>query len=148
MKSVFLALLVASIWGLTPIFEKLSLLRASPFTVITLRFVFITVCVVAASVVTGKYREFALVDGKTLLWILLAGFLGGIVGLFVYFVALKQGLTSHIVPIIATYPLFTALYAFLFLNEPISFQRLIGIVLIVAGLILINWNNIGATSSN
>jgi drug/metabolite transporter (DMT)-like permease len=39
--------------------------------------------------------------------------------------------------------LFTALYAFMFLNEHISSQRLAGIILIVIGLILVNWNSFG-----
>ena len=143
MKAAALALFVASIWGITPIFEKLSLLRASPLTVITLRFMFTTTCIIVVSLATGRYREISSVDGKTLLWIVLAGFLGGIVGLFIYFVALKQDLTSRIIPIAATFPLFTALYAFIFLHETLSIHRIIGIVLIVLGLIFVNWSNIG-----
>ena len=143
MKAAALALFVASIWGITPIFEKLSLVRASPFTVITLRFMFTTTCIIVVSLATGRYREISSVDGKTLLWIVLAGFLGGIVGLFIYFVALKQDLTSRIIPIAATFPLFTALYAFIFLHETLSIHRIIGIVLIVLGLIFVNWSNIG-----
>jgi transporter family protein len=141
MKTTALALLVASIWGITPIFEKLSLVKASPLTVMTIRFVFTTTIVVAISFVTGRYREISTVDGKTLLWIILAGLLGGIVGLFLYFFALKQDLTSKIVPIAATFPLFTALYASIFLKEAITLPRLAGIVLIVIGLVLINWNS-------
>ncbi len=142
MKTAALALLVASIWGITPIFEKLSLVKASPLTVITLRFLFTTTIVVTISLVTGKYRELSTVDGKTFLWIILAGILGGIVGLFIYFVALKQDLTTRIVPIAATFPLFTALYASIFLREAITLPRIAGIVLIVIGLVLINWNNV------
>ena len=142
MKTAALALLVASIWGITPILEKLSLIKASPFTVLTIRFVFTAMCVAVASIVTGKYRELSSVDGKTFLWIILAGFLGGIVGLFLYFVALKQDLTTKIAPITATFPLFTAIYAYIFLHEPITLLRLIGIVLIVLGLMFINWNSI------
>ena len=141
MKTAALALLVASIWGITPIFEKLSLVKASPLTVMTIRFIFTTTIVVAISLVTGKYRELSTVDGETLLWIILAGILGGIVGLFLYFFALKQDLTSKIVPIAATFPLFTALYASIFLKEAITLPRLAGIVLIVIGLVLINWNS-------
>jgi transporter family protein len=142
MKAAALALLVASIWGITPIFEKLSLVKASPLTVITLRFIFTTTCVIAASLATGRYREIASVDGRTFLWIFLAGLLGGVVGLLIYFSVLKQDLTSKIVPIAATFPLFTALYAFIFLHETISIQRLLGVVLIVVGLIFVNWNSI------
>jgi transporter family protein len=142
MKTAGLALLVASIWGIAPIFEKLSLERASPLTVITLRFIFSASCLAIYSVVTGGYKDFASVDGKTLLYIILAATIGGIIGLLLYFTALKQDFTSKIVPIAATFPLFTALYAFLFLNEHISSQRLIGIILIVIGLILVNWNSL------
>lgn len=127
---------------MTPIFEKLSLERASPITVITLRFIFSASCLVAYSVVTGGYKDFATLDGKTLLYIILAALFGGIVGLLLFFVALKQDFTTKIVPIAATFPLFTALYAFVFLQEHISSQRLMGIVLIVIGVILVNWNNI------
>lgn len=141
MKTAALALLVASIWGITPIFEKLSLVKASPLTVMTIRFIFTTTIVVTISLVTGKYRELSTLDGMTLLWIILAGILGGIVGLFLYFFALKQDLTSKIVPIAATFPLFTALYASIFLKEAITLPRLAGIVLIVIGLVLINWNS-------
>jgi transporter family protein len=142
MKTALLALLVASIWGITPIFEKLSLINASPFTVMTIRFIFTATCVGIASLLTGKYRELTNVDVKTFFWIILAGLLGGIVGLFIYFVALKEDLVSKIAPITATFPLFTALYAYIFLHEPITLLRLIGIVLIVLGLMFINWNSI------
>ena len=144
MKTAALALFVASIWGITPIFEKLSLIKASPFTVMTIRFIFTAMCVAVASIVTGRYREISTIEGKTFLWIILAGFLGGIVGLFLYFVALKQDLTTKIAPITATFPLFTALYAYIFLHEPITLFRLIGIVLIVLGLMFINWNSISS----
>jgi len=142
MKTALLALLVASIWGITPIFEKLSLINASPFTVMTIRFIFTATCVGIVSLLTGKYRELTNVDVKTFFWIILAGLLGGIVGLFIYFVALKEDLVSKIAPITATFPLFTALYAYIFLHEPITLLRLIGIVLIVLGLMFINWNSI------
>ncbi len=142
MKTAGLALLVASVWGITPIFEKLSLERASPLTVITLRFMFTATCFVVYSVVTGGYKEFGSVDGRTLLYIILAALFGGIIGLLLFFTALKQDFTTKIVPIAATFPLFTALYAFMFLKEHISSPRLVGIILIVIGLILVNWDSL------
>ncbi|MGQ0792478.1 MAG: EamA family transporter [Deltaproteobacteria bacterium] len=146
MKITVLALIVAAVWGIAPIFEKLSLAKATPFTVITLRFVFTTAIVLAVSLATGKYREIANLDGRTTLWILLAGVLGGIVGLFIYFIALKQGMTSKIIPVAATFPLFTAIYASIFLGETLTFQKLLGIVIIVVGLVVLNWNSAGLRS--
>ena len=103
---------------------------------------FTATCFGVYSAVTGGYKDFGSVDGKTLLYIILAAVFGGIIGLLVFFTALKQDFTTKIVPIAATFPLFTALYAFMFLNEHISSQRLVGIIFIVIGLILVNWNSI------
>ena len=140
MKTAALALLVASIWGINPIFEKLSLVKASPFTVITIRFILSTICLVFFAFIGGsKLGEIRNIDGMTFFWILIAAVLGAL-GLYIYFVALQQDLTSKIVPIIATFPLFTAFYAFILLKESMSTERIIGIVFVVVGVILINWN--------
>lgn len=138
MTGALLALLVAAIWGLSPIFEKMSLVKASPFTAMTVRFVFTCAIVMAISLGTGKYREIMKLDGMTLLWICLGGIVGGIIGFLLYFFALRDGLTTKIIPIVATFPLFTAFYAWLFLKEQITLSRLAGIILVVAGVALIN----------
>jgi len=141
MKVLLLSLFVASVWGLAPIFEKLSLIRTSPFTALTIRFMFTTSIVVILSILTGNFKEIAKVDPKSLLWICLGGLIGGIVGLLVYFVVLKENLTTRVIPLTATFPLFTAFYAYLFLKENITMLRLIGIILVVIGVVLINWSS-------
>jgi transporter family protein len=94
------------------------------------------------SLATGRLSDIKQVDGMSLLWICLAGLIGGVFGLLLYFTVLKQHMASHIVPIVATFPLFTTVYAYFFLKEHISGVRLAGIVLVVAGLVLINWKQI------
>jgi len=141
MKVLLLSLFVASVWGLAPIFEKLSLIRTSPFTALTIRFMFTTSIVVILSILTGNFKEITKVDPKSLLWICLGGLIGGIVGLLVYFVVLKENLTTRVIPLTATFPLFTAFYAYLFLKENITMLRLIGIILVVIGVVLINWSS-------
>ncbi len=140
MKTTLLALLVATIWGINPIFEKLSLVKASPLAVITIRFIFSTIILVAIAFSGNIVEEVRTMKLMTYVWIILAGVLGA-VGLYIYFVALQEDHTSKIVPIIASFPLFTALYAYIFLKEQITTERLVGIVFVVAGVILINWNN-------
>ncbi len=142
MTGAALALLVAAVWGIAPIFEKMSLVKTAPFTALTIRFMFTTSIVVVITIVSGQFREIRNVDATSLLWICLGGLIGGVIGLFLYFVVLKDNLTSHIVPIAATFPLFTTIYAYIFLKEHISAVRLAGIFLVVIGLVLINWNNI------
>ena len=48
--------------------------------------------------------------------------------------------TSKIVAIVATFPMFTAIYAYLFLGESPGPMRITGIAFIVIGSILIEWN--------
>lgn len=139
MQAALIAFVVACIWGLNPIFEKLSLRDASPFTVITIRFLFTTVCLSIIALSTDRVGEIISVDRRSLFWILLSGFSGGLIGLFLFFVALKQDDASRVVPIVATFPMFTAFYAYLFLNENITPQRMLGIVFVVIGAVLINW---------
>ncbi len=140
MKATLIAFIVAMIWGLNPIFEKLSLKGASPLSAITIRFVFTTFCLVLVVLITGRFAQIIEIDGQTLFWILLSGLLGGLIGLFLYFTALQISDTSKIVAIIATFPMFTALYAYLLLGETPGLTRIIGIVFIVIGSVLIEWN--------
>lgn len=142
MTGAALALLVAAVWGISPIFEKLSLVKTEPFTAMTIRFMFTTAIVVIISIATGHFRDIKNVDGMSLLWICLGGLVGGIIGLLLYFVVLKQNLASHVVPLVASFPLFTTLYAYIFLKEQISAVRLAGIFLVVIGIVLINWDRI------
>jgi transporter family protein len=136
------ALLVAAIWGISPIFEKLSLEKTAPFTVMTIRFMFTTILVVIISLVTGQFRDIKNVDGVSLLWICLGGLVGGVLGLLLYFVVLKQNAASHVVPIAASFPLFTTVYAYFFLREQITPVRVAGIFLVVIGVVLLNWKSI------
>ncbi|MCH8029953.1 MAG: EamA family transporter [Candidatus Dadabacteria bacterium] len=143
MNIVALCLLVAFLWGIAPILEKMSLSDASSFTVLTIRSIATTVVLIVLTVITGKQQEVMAVDGKTFLLILAGGFFG-ILGLFIYFVALKQDLATRVVPLVNIFPLFTALNAVIILNERLTTQRTAGIVLVVAGVVLINWGQFTA----
>ena len=137
-QGALIALLVACIWGINPIFEKFSLKNATPYSVITIRFIFTAICLAVITLATGRLEEITKVDGRSLFWILLSGLAGGLIGLFLFFVALKQEDTSKVVPIVATFPMFTAVYAYFLLGEAISLKRAIGILFVVIGAILIN----------
>lgn len=131
------ALLVACIWGINPIMEKLSLVNATPLTVMTLRFIMTSIVLTFITAFSGKMHELKNLDTHTYFMIIIPAVLAA-VGLFLYFMALGKGDSSKVAPIAATFPLFTAVYAFILLKENITHQRLIGIVLIVIGLIVLN----------
>lgn len=137
-QGALIAFLVACIWGINPIFEKYALKNTTPFTVITIRFVFTAICLAAFTLIAGRLDELRSVDSRSVFWILLSGLSGGLIGLFLFFVALKMEDTSKIVPIVAAFPMFTAFYAYILLGEAISLKRAIGILFVVIGVILIN----------
>ncbi len=139
MRATILALATAAIWGLSPIFEKMSLRDASPVVVMTIRFLFISACATTFAIATGRVQEIFEISGKTLALILAAGLLGGIIGLFLFFSALKHGEASYVIPIAATAPLFSTIYAWILLEEKITPMRLAGISFIVAGAVIVYW---------
>lgn len=137
MNIVILCLLVALVWGIAPIFEKLSLKHISAFGALTIRSTVTTVVLITLAFMMGRQKEILGVDGKTLVYILLGGVFG-ILGLFIYFVALKQDAASRVVPLVNIFPLFTVLYSIVLLNETVTPMRLAGILLVVGGVYLIN----------
>jgi len=144
MTASLLALLVAFIWGINPIMEKLSLVKATPLTVMTIRFIMTSIVLTILTFYQGKFYELNNLDSKTYYYILIPAILAG-VGLYIYFIALGKGESSKVVPIVATFPLFTAVYAFLILKESITTPKIIGTFLIVSGLVILNWRSVVKT---
>ena len=144
MTASLLALLVAFIWGINPIMEKLSLVKATPLTVMTIRFIMTSIVLTIITIYQGKFYELNNLDSKTYYYILIPAILAG-VGLYIYFIALGKGESSQVVPIVATFPLFTAVYAFLILKESITTPKIIGTFLIVSGLVILNWGRVVKT---
>ena len=137
MKPYMLALVAALCWGVAPIFEKWSLLRASPLTVLTVRSLVVSATLLVVGLLTGQLQELRRVDASLFQLIAMGGLFGSLVGLFIYFWALKQDLASTVVPVAGSYPLIAAVLGILFLGEPISFQRLLGASLVVLGVLLV-----------
>ena len=64
-----------------------------------------------------------------------------IISIFLYFNALADSTASKIVPLTAVYPLFTCFYAYIFLKEDFSIEKIIGTILIVAGVFILNYKD-------
>ncbi len=137
MSVLVLCLLCTLVWGIAPIFEKMSLENTSSFIALTIRSVATTIVLLAISFATERQREIASIDSRTFLYVLVGGFFG-ILGLLLYFMALKKGEASRVVPLVNIFPLFTAFYSVVLLGEKLTAPRIVGIVLIVAGIILLN----------
>ena len=135
-----LALLVAAIWGLAPRFEKLSLHSMSPLYVLFIRFVLVTSLFVPIFITSNQALNLDQLTLKNLMLILIPGILA-VIGIYLYFNALADSSASKIVPLTAIYPLFTCFYAFIFLKEDFTTEKIIGTILIVAGVFILNYKD-------
>ncbi|MBI2370699.1 MAG: EamA family transporter [Deltaproteobacteria bacterium] len=136
MPPLVFALLASFFWGMTPIFEKLALVHASPLVALTLRSLIATACLAVLTLLSGGFRELGDLPMRTFVWITVAS-LTVTTGVLLYFYALKADLASRVVPISGSYLLFTSLIALLVLHEQITAARLLGTVLIVFGVLLV-----------
>jgi bacterial/archaeal transporter family protein len=136
MRLLLLPLLASVLSGVSAIFEKTSVVSLSGLTVLTLRFLLMAPVLAAALYFTGSHRELRTIDLRTFGAIALpAGMALG--SLLLYFTALKNDLVSRVFPLTELGLLVAFFLAALFLGEPLSPQRLLGTILIVAGIFLI-----------
>jgi transporter family protein len=135
--SIFLLLVTMILWGSTPLIEKLGLKDVDPLTGIFVRSLVITVILFIIYLCTGRLHELTKISVKNFSLFAASGIMAGLVGMWTYFYLLKEGMTSKIVPIAASYPLITAVLSILVLGEQVTFQRMIGIILTIIGIILV-----------
>lgn len=57
---------------------------------------------------------------------------------FFFYLAVSKGEASRVVAITATYPVITLILAFIFLGEQITFQKTVGVIVTVIGILLLS----------
>jgi transporter family protein len=135
---VVYALLSALFASLVAIFGKLGLKDIDSNTATAIRAVIMVIFLVAVIVSQGKILVAKHILGQPIpmLYIVLSGIAGALSWLF-YFLALKTGKASQIVPIDRLSVIFTIILAFLVLGEKVSLKTVVGGVTIVIGAILV-----------
>lgn len=131
---LLLLLLTAILWGVTPVLEKIGLGRVDPLTGVTIRSIAVAFSLIIYLLFTGRIKQVLQADFKAIVIFSVTGLVAGLFGMLTYFVALKRGATSQIVPIAATYPLVTAILSILILGEHVTLLRIFGTVLIILGI--------------
>jgi len=137
MNVFWLALAVAFFFGMGPLFEKVSLREASPSAALAARGIITTTSFWIITLFLGYQREFLTWSKTTWSCIIASAIFGGVFGLMFLFSALKHGQVSVVVPIAASFPLFTMVFSQFFLHEPITPARCFGTVMIIIGCILV-----------
>ena len=138
MTSYWLAMATAVVWGVVPVFEKIGLSRLSPQAGIFVR----CLSVFSGAVVLLALRprilvELSQVPARHIGLIVFAGFTANFVGQLLFYNALKHGDVSRVVPIAGAYPLIAFLMGVFVLGEALSPMKLMGLVLVVAGIYLL-----------
>ncbi|MEM4637686.1 MAG: EamA family transporter [Candidatus Woesearchaeota archaeon] len=132
------ALLSAVFAALVAIFGKIGLQGIDSNTATAVRAIIMALFLIGVIIFQGKLKDISpiLNNSKALLFIVLSGVAGALSWLF-YFIAIKSGEVSKVVPIDRLSVVFAIVLAFIFLGEHISLKTGIGAALITAGAILI-----------
>ena len=133
MDAYLWALLTACIWGVVPILEKLGLHRVDPFTALFYRCFGVLIGMILLGAFIVKPAQIKAVDARSMILLVVSGFLASFVAQITFYHGLKIGDVSRMVPVSGTYPLIAFVLSFLILGESFTLARLGGITLIVAG---------------
>lgn len=137
-KAYLLAILTAFIWGLAPVFEKIGLSgKIEPYVAVVVRTIPIVIVSFLGLFFMGRIGSLSQLATKDVIFVAIGGLLAGFLGQITIYSALKTGEASVVVPIAATYPLVAMTVAVLFLGEPITWQKVAGVVLVVCGVLLL-----------
>lgn len=142
---VLLATIVSFLWGLQIVLQKIMLKSLSPITTLVIGSTFyLTALAVFATWNWNVIREDVFVncriDAKVIAIAFISSFLCGFIANMMYMFVLAKN-NSHIVAALTnTTPLFTLLFAALLLREHITRRSVMGVILIVAGTILLSYN--------
>jgi transporter family protein len=137
---VFYAILSAIFAAGVAIAGKLGLKSIDSTLATTIRSLIMAAFLLLVSFFLKKFHGFNIHDlsGKDWLLIIAAGIFGALSWLF-YFFALKNGPAVPVAAIDRLSLVFVFILALLFLGENFSFKGLLGVLLMVAGAILLSW---------
>jgi len=135
---LILALLSAIAAAFVGIFAKIGLANIDTNTATAIRAIVMALFLILVVLTEGKLRAVGSIfsDMRTLFYIVLSGVAGALSWLF-YFLALKLGKVSQVIPIDRLSIVFAIILAVLLLGEKFSWKMGVGSALMAAGAILI-----------
>lgn len=124
-------------WGIAPVFGKIGIQNVDPLLGLSIRSFIVSIILLATCLLTGKFASFSQVAIKDVLFIGAEGIFASLLGQFAYYYALKLGDMSKVAPMFAAYPAITVFVAILFLGEKFTWNKFIGLMTIIVGVILV-----------
>ena len=72
-----------------------------------------------------------------IVFLIIAGFMGSVLGQITYLNAIKIGEVSKVTPVAAAWPVITLFVALALLGEPISLKKALAVTLVICGVLLL-----------
>lgn len=139
------ALAAASCWTISPVLYKVALSDAKPISANISRSISTTIFLFACLGVSGRLGNLATLRTDSLLLAGLSGIIGLCLGDTMYMLGLTLIGVSRTVSISSVYPLFTMLFATMFLGERVTSFLLLGTAVIIVGIWLVSQERTGSS---
>lgn len=137
MNAFLWGILAALIWGVVPLLEKLGLANVRPLAALFYRSLGVIIGFLLLGIFMVKPQEIRTVDLRSLIFLVLGGFLASFVAQICFYNGLKLGEVSRVVFISGSYPFIAFILGILFLGESLSLIKIAGAVLVMAGIWLL-----------
>ncbi len=134
------ALIAMAAWGSAAIFDKLALnaMRGvSPLAAVAVRMIFAVAAVCIVGAFNGAAEDVVAMEPLTFVYLALSALCGGVIGQAAYYYAANAGEVSKVVAFTAGYPLVTVVVAISLLGEPLTWPKIAGTLMTVAGLFVL-----------
>jgi drug/metabolite transporter, DME family len=131
------ALGAAVSWAIAPILYRQALLTTKPLSANIVRCTTNAAVLLVILLLLGKTSVLATLPSSVLLISVVSGLVGLGIGDTLYLFGLKALGVSRAVPLAATYPLFSLVWAVVFLGQSLSTAAVIGTAVILAGIVLL-----------
>jgi drug/metabolite transporter (DMT)-like permease len=134
----FAALGAAVSWAVAPILYRRALFRTKPMSANIVRCASNAVVVVLILLALGKAEALASLPLEVVVFAVVSGVVGLGVGDTLYMMGLQSVGVARAVPLAATYPLFSLLWAVFLLGEPVTLTGVSGALVILLGIWLLS----------
>jgi drug/metabolite transporter (DMT)-like permease len=131
------ALGAALSWAIAPILYRKALQTTKPLSANIVRCTTNAAVLLVILLLAGKVGVLAVLPSSVLLTSVVSGLIGLGIGDTLYLFGLKALGVSRAVPLVATYPLFSLVWAVFFLGQPLSATAVLGTAVILVGIVLL-----------
>ncbi len=137
MQAFGYALLTALLWGIAPVIEKIGLRKIDASVGLFYRGFSAVIGMCVVGIICASTGTSLKAGWRPVSLVVCGGILASFIGQFCFYRALKLGAASQVVPVAAAFPLVSFVIAVLVLHESVTPGKILGIILVIAGVIFL-----------